>query len=996
MKKMYTLLLRPFCGIAGRAVIVLVLVLQFATATAQNTQIKGTVTDETSAPLPGVTVKIKGTNTAVATNVNGLYTINVSGPTDVLVFSSVGSITKEETVGNKKIINVTLISDQKQLNDVVVIGYGTSSKKEVTTSITTVKAEDFNAGILTTPAELLQGKVAGLNVSKSGDPNSTPQTVLRGPSTITGSTEPFYVIDGVPGASIDLLAPADIESIDVLKDASATAIYGNRASNGVIIVTTRHPKAGQNRLNYSSYVSTEAVSNQIHVLTADQLRQYLADNNQTPLIPVLNDDGSNTNWQNLVERRSYSQNQNLSFSGATQSADYGVTANYMTNNGIIKNTSMDRIILKGYVNQRFFNDRLKLGLNITNSHTISNNVPTSTVISESIFYLPTVSPYNPDGSYKEFYSRTGSGTLNPLSLINNNIIKNDDSKTLYNGIMTVDILKGLKYTFNASVQSDQTNNSTYYNSQSGLAIGLNGVATRTAYLNTRTVLESFFNYDRDFGKHSLHLVGGYSYENDKNNDGFGVSTQNFIDDALTYNNIALSNPSSLSQISLQSNPISTTRLISFYGRAQYSYQGKYLFQAALRNDGSSVFGVNNRWGYFPSISAGWNIGDETFMKAVPAIDYLKLRVGYGVSGNSSGINPFSAIVIYGASGKFLYNGNITNTVSPVQNDNPNLKWESTSTVNAGLDFGILKDRITGTVEYYTKNTSNLLFGGYNVSTTQYFVGTIAANVGSVSNKGVELTLNFTPVKNSGSGFTWKSSVNLAHNRNEVVSLSNTVFQTPYISTGGIGGKGTSGLNAQRIMPGYPLGQFYLWHYEGKNAAGISTYLNAAGQIIPTQPLSTDEMVSGNAQPNLIYGWNNSFYYKNFDFNFLVRGVMGNKIFDNTLAALNDPQDAKVQNIPTFTLGESFNDVNAYLPSDRFLESGSYLRLDNATLGYTIKPHVQAVKAIRLYLSGNNLFLITKYRGIDPEVNIGGQTPGIDNNNYYPKTRSFLFGVSATF
>ena len=993
---MYTLFVRVFCGIAARAILALVFAMQIATALAQNTSqtVKGIVTDETNAPLPGVTVSVKGKPNAVVTNTDGAYTITTGNAADVLQFSFIGMLTQEVKVAGKKVINVTLITDSKKLQDVVVIGYGTSSKREITSSITTVKADDFNAGVLSTPAELLQGKVAGLNVSKSGDPNSNPATVLRGPSTITGSTEPFYVIDGVPGASIDLLAPADIESIDVLKDASATAIYGNRASNGVIIVTTRHPKSGQNRLNYNSYVSTEAASNQIHVLTADQLRQYLADNKQTPLIPVLNDDGSNTNWQNVVERRSYSQNQNLSFSGASGTADYGVTANYMTNNGIIKNTSMSRVILKGYVNQRFFNDRLKLGLTVTNSHTINNNVPTSTVISESVFYLPTVSPFNPDGTYKEFYSRTGSGTLNPLSLIDNNIINTDDSKTLYSGIATVDIIKGLKYTFNASAQSDQTNASTYYNSVSGLAIGLNGVATRSAYLNTNTVIESYFNYDRDFGKHSLHLVGGYSYENDKSNNGFGVSTQNFIDDALTYNNIALSNPGSLSQISLQSTPISTTTLISYYGRAQYNYDGKYLFQASLRNDGSSVFGVNNRWGYFPSISAGWNISDEDFMKAVPMIDYLKLRAGYGVSGNSAGINPFSAIVIYGSAGKFLYNGNITNTVSPVQNDNPNLKWESTSTVDVGLDFGIFKDRITGTLEYYTKNTSNLLYGRYNVSTTQYFVGTIAANVGSVSNKGIELTLNFVPVKTSS--FTWKTSMNFAHNHNEVVALSNTVFQTPFISTANIGGKGTSGLNGQIILPGYPLGQFNLWHYEGKNAAGVSTFEKADGTITAQQPLTTDAMLSGNAQPSLIYGWTNSIFYKNLDLNFVVRGTLGNKILNNTLAALNDPQDAKVQNIPTFTLGEAYSDVNAYLPSDRFLESGSYLRLDNATLGYTIKPHSQSVKAIRLSLSGNNLFLITNYRGIDPEINIGGQTPGIDSGNFYPKTRSFLFGVTATF
>ncbi|PTR01459.1 iron complex outermembrane receptor protein [Mucilaginibacter yixingensis] len=995
MKKLYALNKRPWYFIAVRALCMLLLSIQFcATAFAQGPQtVKGNVVDENNNPLPGVTVAIKGTQKATTSNINGQYVINADA-NDVLRFTFVGSTPKEENVGNRKIINITLRSDAKALKDVVVIGYGTSSKKEVTSSITTVKADDFNTGVLSTPAELLQGKVAGLNISKSGDPNSTPSTVLRGPSTITGSTEPFYVIDGVPGASIDLLAPADIESIDVLKDASASAIYGNRASNGVIMVTTRKAKPGQTRLNYNAYASTEAASNQIHVLTGPQLRQYLADNKQTPLVPTLNDDGSDTNWQNLVERRSYSQNQNLSFSGASPTADYGVTANYMTNNGIIKTTSMSRVILKGYVNQRFFNNRLKLGLTVTNSHTVNNNVPVSSVISESVFYLPTVSPYNADGSYKEYYDRTGSGNRNPLSLIYNNILKTDDRKTLYNGIASIDILKGLKYTISASVQEDQTDGSTYYNSQSGLAIGLNGQAQKTSYLNTNTIVESFFNYDRDFGKHSLKLVGGYSYQYDKLNDGFGVKTQNFIDDALTYNNISLSNPASLSQIQLQTQNVSATKLISFYGRAQYNYDSKYLFQASLRNDGSSVFGTNHKWGYFPSVSAGWNISDEDFMKKIPVINYLKLRAGYGVTGNSAGINAFSAIVIYGPAGKFLYNGNITNTVSPTQNDNPNLKWESTGTLNIGLDFGILKDRISGTIEYYNKNTSDLLFGGYSVSTTQYFVPTIAANVGKVNNKGVELTLNFTPVKTSA--FNWKTSMNFAHNHNEVVSLSNDIFQTPYINTADIGGKGTSGLKAQRILPGYPLGQFFLWHYAGKNAAGVSTYQKPDGSVIAQQPLTTDAMLSGNAQPSLIYGWTNSFTYKNFDLNFVIRGTLGNKIFNNTLAALNDPQDAKVQNIPTFTLGESYNDVNAYLPSDRFLENGSYLRLDNATLGYTIKPHDLSIKAIRFYLSGNNLFLITSYRGIDPEINIGGQTPGIDSNNFYPKTRTFLCGVSATF
>ncbi|HMI59882.1 MAG TPA: SusC/RagA family TonB-linked outer membrane protein, partial [Puia sp.] len=622
--------------------------------------LKGTVTDENNTPLAGVSILIKGTKKAATTDAEGKYSITVDGPGAVLQVSYVGFSDKEVKAGNEKSVNITLVSKSKQLNDVVVIGYGTASIKDVTSAITTVKAEEFNPGVLTTPAELLQGKVAGLNVTKSGDPNAAPAVVLRGPSTIRttgGAMEPFYVIDGVPGASIDLLAPADIESIDVLKDASATAIYGARAANGVIMISTRRSKPGQTRLSYNGYGAAENVSKQIDMLSADELRGYLKKNN-TSLITPLNDDGSSTNWQDLIERTGYSQSHNLSFGGATGSTDFGGSGTYLKNNGIIKNTSLERTTIRGYLNQRFFDNRLRLGVTITNSHTKNNDVPQQYVLPNMLFYLPTVSPYNADGTYKEYYARTGSGTLNPLSLINNNIVRTDDNKTLITALAQVDIFKGLKYTVTFSNQRDQNLYNTYANSQSGLAVNFNGLATRKSYLNTSTVVESYFNYDRTFGEHSIRLLGGYTYQQDRNNDGFGVTTQGFSNDALTYNNIYLSNPTSLSQVTFDNNPISTLRLISYYGRFQYSYAGKYLLQASLRNDGSSAFGINNRWGYFPAVSAGWNITSEDFMKNIEAISNLKLRAGYGVSGNSTGFNAFSSLLIYGtqSSSKFLYNG----------------------------------------------------------------------------------------------------------------------------------------------------------------------------------------------------------------------------------------------------------------------------------------------------------------------------------------------------
>jgi TonB-linked SusC/RagA family outer membrane protein len=994
MKKLYSDFFKPLYK--HRLFSVLLLLATTVSAFAQDRTVTGTVTDETKQPLPGVTVTAKSSGRGTITDANGNYNIRVSGNADSVKFAMISFTAKSYVVGNATSLNISLQPDLKQLKDVVVIGYGTSTKKDLTGSITTVKAEEFNVGVITTPAQLLQGKVAGLNVTKSGDPNSQPTVLLRGPSTLrTGAQTPFYVIDGVPGASIDLLAPADIESIDVLKDASATAIYGSRAANGVIIVTTRRSKAGQNRLTYSAYAATEKVSKQIDMLSGDELRDYLKTNGQT-LVPILNDDGSNTNWQDLALRRSYSQNHNLSYGGASSTAEYGASLNYLKNNGILKNTALERTILKGYVNQRFFDNRLKLSLTLTNSQTKNNDIVQDQVLAGILFYLPTVSPFNPDGTYKEFYNRTGSGTRNPLSLIDNNFIKVDNNKTLINGSAQVDIFKGLKFTLNGSVQRDQNNYNRYYNSASGLAVNFNGLASRSSILNKSTVVESFFNYDREFGDHSLKLLAGYSYQQNRVNDGFGVTTQNFSNDYLTYNNIFLSNPSLLSQIGFDNTPISTLRLLSYYGRVQYQFKKRYLLQASLRNDGSSAFGVNNRWGYFPSVSGAWQVIEENFMKKLPVFSDLKLRVGYGVSGNSEDLDAFSSILVYGTppgNSKFLYNGNITNAIGPVRNDNPNLKWESTATTNIGIDFGLFKDRITGSVEYYIKKTSDLITS-YNVSTTQYFVPTINANVGNVKNSGIEVTLNAKAVATKD--FRWTTSLNFSHNKNVVEKLSDAIYNTPFIQTSQLGGKGQSGNYSQIIQPGYPIGTFNLWHYLGKNERGVSTYQKADGSVTASQPLTTDAMIVGNAQPKFTYGFSNTFNYKNFDLNFLVRGVLGNKILNATLAGLNNPVDSKIQNIPRFTLNESYNDINGYLISDRFLESGSYLRLDNATLGYSIKPKIQAIKNIRLYLTANNLFVITKYRGIDPEINAGGATPGVDNNNFYPKTRTFIFGLNASF
>jgi iron complex outermembrane receptor protein len=609
-------------------------------------------------------------------------------------------------------------------------------------------------------------------------------------------------------------------------------------------------------------------------------------------------------------------------------------------------------------------------------------------------YLPTVLVSRPDGTYTEDYAGNIRGSNNPVSLIANNNDETKINKFLANGLAEVKILPGLTYTLSLTTQRDQVTRNVYYNSLSVLAKGLNGKATRLAWTNARNIIESYFNYDKTVGKHNFKVLAGYSWQEDHNGDGFGVTTQGFGSDALTWNNLALSNPPPGTVVfdNSGSTTLTTLRLISYYGRINYQYADKYYFLVSLRNDGSSAFGKNNHWGYFPAVSAGWRISQEPFMKANGFFDDLKLRVSYGSSGNSLGFDPLASQLQYSTTGRYYDNGNLINAIAPVQNANPDLKWERTGMLNAGIDFAIFNGRLSGAVDYYNKQTSDLIWN-YPVTTTQYITTTLLANVGKVSNKGVEVVLNAEPIHTKN--FSWKTSANVSHNTNSISSLSNGRFTLKDIPTAILGGKGQSGNWSQKVLEGQPIGTFTLFHYLGKDKDGVSTYQKADGTVT-TSPAIGDLMRAGNAQPTLTYGWSNTFTWKGFDLNVFIRGVTGNKILNATKAALNTPTDAKVTNILKFTAGESYNDKNSFMISDRFLENGSYLRMDNLTLGYTFKTRSNYISKLRIYGNVNNVFTITKYTGIDPEIDLGGLTPGIDARNYYPKTRSFIFGLNAIF
>jgi len=973
----------------------------YATAQNSNGQVTGTVTSESGEPVEQATIQAVNTSgkssSRVISNAKGSFSFNkLAAGGYSFIITSVGFET--ETLSGYSVeadkiltVTVTLKTQSKKLDDVVVTGYGKSSKRNVTGAITSISSENFNQAVTGSPAQLLQGKVAGLNIANSGDPNSKPTTILRGPSTLRdGANEPFYVIDGVPGASIDLVAPADIASIDILKDASSTAIYGSRAANGVIMITTKKAKQGKTTLSYSPYVGIETVANKIDMLTGDELRDYLKANGQT-LLSEYNDPGANTNWQKEVQRTGVSHNHNLAINGSSGKTFYGASVNYFDNQGIIKTTSLKRVVARGNLEHKFFNDRLKLGFSLVNSTTKHVDVAQSSLFGNMLVYMPTVNVKEADGSFTEDFSR--GGYLNPVGIIENNKINGKEEKTLLNGIAEVKIVKGLTYTLTYADQKEQFTRNIYNNKFSGLAVGANGKAYRGFYENHKQVIESYFNYDKTMGKHNLRLLAGYSWQEDRTGDGFGVATQGYTNDLLTYYNLYVSNPNTVGNISFDNAAISTLRLISYYGRVNYQYGERYLFQASVRKDGSSAFGANNQWGYFPAVSAGWRINKESFMQNQHLFDDLKLRAGYGVSGNSLGFDAFTSILRYGSAGRYYSNGQLLTALGVVQNENPDLKWETTSMMNIGLDFSILKNRISGSVDYYVKNTSDLIWD-YPVSTTQYFVNVLTANVGEVKNKGIELTLNATPVR--GKHFSWNTSFNIAHNKNEVVSLSSDKFSLSSIPTAYLGGQGQTGNWSQIVMEGQPLGTFNLWHYMGKNAAGVSTFQKTDGTIIASQPLTSDYQLPGNAQPKFTFGWNNTLTYNNFDLNFFLRGVSGNKILNNTLASLNSPANAKNLNIPRFTLNEAYADNVAYLTSDRYLENGSYIRMDNATLGYNVKIKTDAISKLRIYVAGTNLFTITNYSGIDPEINIGGLTPGIDNRNFYPKTRSVIIGANIIF
>ena len=992
-------------GAKTLAIALVMLLVNCTLAFAQNISVTGNVVDDLGEPVMGASVVQKGTTNGCTTDIDGNFTLNVpKGST--LTISFVGYTSQEVVVTSNK-INVKLSEDSQLLNETVVIGYGTMARKDVTSSITTVKAKDLNTGVFSDAASMLQGKVAGLVVTSSGDPNGSPSMTLRGASSLrSGAMSPYYVIDGIPGVDISMVAPDDIESIDVLRDATATAIYGSKAANGVIIVTTKKGKKNSERVNvnYSGYVAFDNALKTLDMASAEDIRGYVKSNG----INYMYDGGANTDWQKEVMRTALSHNHNLSINGGGEKTTYMASMNLAKREGVVVGSSNDRANVRSLVSTKVLKDRLEVSAGINGMIGKSIGVPMgdegASVLDAMNYYNPTLPIYGKDGDWSK---GDGSNNYNPLSLINENKSPTEWKRLQFIGKATVNIFEGFTWNANYSYNTFQRTFSGYDSHKSQIidkwgatSPEFNGVAHRSTYFGHGQTFETYGNYDATFGKHKIGLMVGYSWEENSNNDGFGLRVNNFFDDTIGWNNLTYAGEMKNGMKWVESGSIETIRNISFYGRASYSFNSKYMLQATVRRDGSSVFGKDNRWGTFPSVSVAWNITEEDFMKNQKVFDNLKLRLGYGVSGNAMGFGAYTPVATYGSTGNVM-DGYVTLNATKLAN--PDLKWESTGMFNAGLDFGMLQGRLSGSIEFYNKKTKDLIWD-YPVSSYAYPFGSISANVGEITNIGVEFSLSATPVQTKN--FTWNTTLNLSHNSNTVDRLSNDIYKTSTFTQGDpmVAGVSANGWT-QRVMEGEPLGTFYTYEWAGVDSEGISVYYTRDEKTgerdgkTTRDPEYKDRTITGCAQPKLNLGWNNNFTYKNWNASMFLTGVFGHDVYNGLRSHYTAPDFfAGGKNVmKEFITDRNPKDTGSNRPSDRFLENGSYVRLQSLSVGYTFKNFDGWLQSLQLYVTMNNVFTITGYKGLDPEVNLGGIDPGVDYRwKVYPHTRTTMIGAKINF
>lgn len=957
--------------------------------------VTGTVVDDNGLPVPGAGIKNQSTGKTTVTDANGKFVIEASAG-QVLRITYIGYETQDITVRESSVINVKLaVSKNTDLQEVTVVavGYGTQLQKEVTSAVAHVGAEDFRQSGSRNALDLVQGKVAGLNITRSGsNPNSGVSVQLRGVVTVTGSSSPLFVIDGIPGGNPDLLQQDDIESIDVLKDGSAAAIYGSSANAGVILITTKKGKPGLPQFNYSGYARKEYYNQWLDFLTPSEYKEKIASGQ----IKQQNF-GSETDFvDQLINHDNLTQNHNLSFSGGTEKTSYRASINYRDLQGIAKENSREEYTLRFNINQTGLDNRLKINANLVTNFNKANLLGGGGWENEQT-KNPTLSNYNPDGTYRfDLTSTNEFARLAQETSYRKQQTSSADVKA------DLDIVEGLKASIFGSVTRDNRYDGQYRlkaseNSIENTDFPGGGYAYKGDYLSQAWAVEPTLQYSKTIAsKHNLTALLGYSYRYFME-ESSSASNRGFINDLFHEDNLGQGAALGVGKATMSSGKNDNT-LIAFFGRINYNYDGKYLLTATLRREGSSRFGANNKWGNFPAVSGAWNVTQEDFMKNITWVNNLKLRVGYGETGNSGFSNNASRVTL-GGGGRYLYpDGQYLETYGPNRNPNPNLKWETKREANIGLEFSLLKSKLTGTIDLFKRTTKDLL-DTYTSPQPPFVQSSIYTNVGTISSKGIELALGYAAVNTKD--FRWNIDVTASTLRNTLDSYSNDEYKILYKTFGGIGGAGALG-DAIVTYEGGALGEFWGKKFAGFTADGKWLFYNRNGQAVPNAQINnsrdknvTDLQMIGNAIPKYYASMMHDFRYKQFDLRVFLRGKFDYDILNrNALSYANKTWSGNLLS-STFDKYSQINDT--YMYSDYYLEKGNYVKLDEVTIGYNFKLKTKLIRNMRVYATGQNLATITGYTGSDPDfIADNGTGPGVDNSGAYPSTRSFLFGLNIGF
>ena len=959
---------------------------------AQSIRVTGVVKDEENQTVPGATVVLKGASKTTVTDASGHYALSgVSSGNQTITVSFIGyqEVSKQVNLTADTEVNFQILPSTTTLAQVVVIGYGTQKRQDVTGSVSTISNKDLNPGPVTNPLQQIVGKAAGVNITQTGsEPGSAPSIRIRGIGSLIGGNDPLVVVDGVQG-NMDLLnqvPPSEIENIDILKDASATAIYGSRGAPGVVIVTTKKSKPGSTSVEYNAASSVDVISKKLNMFDASQWWEQA----QLYKVPVSANHGSSTDWYNILTQNGNTQNHAISISGGTNSFNYRASLNAIAQNGIVIKSNNQNYIGRIQATQKALNDKLTVTMNLNSSVRNNQGSPgsigraafTSNLISNAYISRPTDPVYDTNGNY---YSDINVFQyINPYA-VSQTVVNEGATSNLFGTLRAdLELVKGLTAGVFGSWRKVDYTNGFFLPAKSTVtyAIDNKGFANINDSRQSERLMDLSLNYRKSFGVHSIEALGVYEWQNQTYQGNYSQA-KGFINDIASYNAIQLGDLSKIQPGDFSSYK-NDRGLVSFLGRINYSLLNRYLLTASIRRDGATVFGSNHKWGNFPSASVAWRIDQEPFMANQKIFTNLKLRGGYGVTGNQQGLYPQSSIQLVGAAGQTYFGGNQITNYAITQNANADLRWEKKSQTNIGLDLAVLDGRLSATFDAYKSITKDLLYD-YTVPQPPYPFGSIKANVGSISNKGLEGTVSYQLIKNKNTILTLAGNGSLI--RNKVINLSGSINGVPLMTD--YVGYGPNSF----LIAGQPIGTFNIIQHLGKDGNNKETVVdqNNDGKI-DQGAHSPDRVLSGSALPTYSFGFTPSFSYKNFDASMVWRGSGGNKIYNNIRQSLS-----LFENLGKSNMLDSAIPMGLFTTeygSDLWLEDGSFIRFENLSMGYKFKlDRMKFVRGLRLSVTANNLAVFTKYSGLDPELNLSGSNGFGGDGGMYPRTRSFALGLN---